>query len=519
MAGVGFELKKLFRKRGGYINTIKAYAVTAAVTEGPMVLCIVMLFAIRLLLRLHGAAYNVQELYLITTTYIMIFSLLLSNVFLMFVSRFISDSIYEERKEQILPSFFSIVFYLLLLGALVGGVYIVFLDLRVTYKTLLFLQFELMLILWVQMSYLSAIKKYSKVLIGFLVASFASIALSLLFMLIGLEILTAAYLGSALGYFIMVVLYMQEIVRFYPNGSMSLVTLFPYLDQYKSLMLVGFFSALGLFGHNFVYWFSEYHTQVIPRMVYCMKYDVSAFFASLTIVPFLVIFVVALEVNFYKAYRSYFDTILYGGTLEEIKVENKNLGLTLFRELAHVFELQFFIELLCITFLSNFLQSIGFDREMLIIFRYLCMGYCFYVLVKSLVILMLYFDDRTGALALSVLFAISSILFSALTLPFGIETYGLGFLVAGGVTAAVGVIHLYQYIEKLEYQVFCRQPLFYEEPNGLFKRIKDYIESHDAGRGDFKAHYKHAQRHHKRRRKKERVVARHYKHSTKRGGR
>ena len=96
-----------------------------------------------------------------------------------------------------------------------------------------------------------------------------------------------------------------------------------------------------------------------------------------------------------------------------------------------MFELQFFVELLCVTFLGNFLQMIGFDREMLIIFRYLCIGYCFYVLVKSLVILLLYFDDRAGALTLSALFAASSILLSALTLFFGVETYGLGFLGAG----------------------------------------------------------------------------------------
>ena len=116
MAGVGFELKKLFRGQRGYLSTVKAYLVTAAVTEGPMVLNIVLLFSVRLLLRLYGAAYNVQELYLITTTYVMIFSLLLSNVFLMLVSRFISDSIYQDRKEQILPSFFSLLFYLLVLG-------------------------------------------------------------------------------------------------------------------------------------------------------------------------------------------------------------------------------------------------------------------------------------------------------------------------------------------------------------------------------------------------------------------
>ena len=479
MAGVGFELKKLFRHRGGYVNTLKAYGVTAIVTEGPMILSIVMLFAQRRLLRMWDVVYGTQEVYLITTTYIMIFSLILSNTFLMFVSRFISDCIYEDHKERILPSFFSVISWLMLLGAVPALIYLGFLDIPLLHKVLNFLQFEVMLILWVQMSYLSAIKKYMKILTGFLLAALTTIGLSVLFLLLGMEPLTGVFLGSTLGYFLLMILYTQELVSFYPAGPMSLVILFPYLDKYKILVGVGFCTALGLFGHNFVFWFSEYRIEVIDHMIYCMKYDVACFYASLTIIPFLVIFVVALEVNFYKAYRKYFDTILYGGTLTDIRAENQNMARTLFRELAHVFELQFFVEVLCVTFLGNFLQAAGFDREMLIIFRYLCVGYCFYVLVKSLIILFLYFDERRGALLLSLMFAVLSILLAAATLPFGIEAYGLGFLGAGVVTAVTGLVLLYRYLGRLEYQVFCRQPLFYEEPKGIFKQLADYVEKQD----------------------------------------
>ena len=479
MAGVGFELKKLFRRKGGYINTLKAYATTAVVTEGPMVLCIVMLFAIRTLLQMWNTSFSDQEVYLITTTYIMVFSLILSNSLLMFISRFISDCIYEDNKDQILPSFFCTIAYLLVLGGIIAVIYLALLDTPFLHKVLNFLHFEVMLILWTQMAYLSAIKKYLKVLTGFLIAALLAIGGSIVLMLVGINPLTAAFLASTAGFVLMMILYMQELITFYPMGPLSLVTLFPYLDKYKSLILTGFFSALGLFGHNFVYWCSEYRTHVIPHMIYCMKYDVACFWASLTIIPFLVIFVVALEVNFYKAYRTYFDTILYGGTLTDIRTENQNLRRTAFRELAHVFELQFFVELLCVTFLGNFLHISAFDLEMLSIFRYLCVGYCFYVLVKSLVTMLLYFDDRKGAAVLSGSFAGLSILCSILVLPAGIEWYGTGFLVAGALCAIFGLKYLHRYLERLEYQVFCRQPLFYEEPQGIFKNLADLVNEQE----------------------------------------
>ena len=187
MAGVGFELKKLFRRKGGYINTLKAYATTAVVTEGPMVLCIVMLFAIRTLLRMWNTSFSDQEVYLITTTYIMVFSLILSNSLLMFISRFISDCIYEDNKDQILPSFFCTIAYLLVLGGIIAVIYLALLDIPFLHKMLNFLHFEVMLILWTQMAYLSAIKKYLKVLTGFLIAALLAIGGSIVLMLLGIN--------------------------------------------------------------------------------------------------------------------------------------------------------------------------------------------------------------------------------------------------------------------------------------------------------------------------------------------
>lgn len=482
MAGVGFELKKLFRKKGGYLGTAKAYTVSAIVTEGPMVLSILMMFSIKRLLKLFGAAYGTQEIYLISTTYIMVFSLLFSNTLLMFVSRYISDCIYQKRSEDILPSFYAVIFYLLIFSCIPAAVYLAFLEIPLLHKALNLAEFAVMLIIWVQMSYLSAIRKYNKLLIGFLESTFLGILSAAVFMKLRMDPLTAAFAASLLAFFVMMALYMQQMISFYPQGAFSLVKFFPELDQYKILVLVGFFMSYGLFGHNFVFWFGEYRVKVLKGMVYCMKYDVPGFYASLTIIPFLVIFVVALEVNFYHAYRKYFDTILHGGTLKDVRTENVNMSRTLFRELAHVFEIQFFVEVIAVTFLGNALKRSGFDQEMLVIYRYLCMGYCFYVLFKSLVIILLYFDDRKGACVLSGLFAFLSTAGSLIGLKIGIQAYGLGFLAAAAVTSVIGLKYLYGYLNRLEYHVFCSQPLFYEDPDGSFLHLARRLEAWEGKR-------------------------------------
>ncbi|MBE5949967.1 MAG: hypothetical protein E7260_00085 [Lachnospiraceae bacterium] len=471
MAGVGFELKKMFKRKGGFFSVLKGYAVSAMVTEGPMLLCIVMLFGIRLLLKQFGASYAEQEDYLITTTYIMTFSLIFSNTVLMFVSRFVSNCIYENKLKDIMPSFYAIVFWILLISGILSGIYMIFMEKTFFHKLFNWLQFMIMLIVWIQMAYLSAIKKYMRVLLGFIVAAIVAIGTAAVFMILGVDPLSTAFLSSVLGYSVMAIMYMQEMIQYFPEGKVNLFIFFPALDKYKDLLLTGWLTSLGLFGHTMVFWFSQYGVTVRRGMVYCMKYDIAGYYASLTIIPFLVTFVVSLEVNFYQNYKQYFDTIMCDGTYDDIMFENYNLKKTLFREIAHVFEIQFFLELICVIFGGNYLATIGFDREMVLIFRYLCLGYMFYALAKSTMILLMYFDARIEALKISAVFAGLGILFSVVTLYLGPDTFGLGFALAAVISSVYGLCLLNRYVKRLEFHVFCSQPLFANVTEGTFETL------------------------------------------------
>ena len=123
MAGVGFGLKKMFRGRG-VLAVLRGYSVAAVVTEGPMVLMILLLLALQRLLEGFGTVYRLREQLLFFMTYAMIFSLLLAGTVLLFLDRFISDCIYQQRLQDVLPAFFGMVFFLLLAGAPVMGLYI-----------------------------------------------------------------------------------------------------------------------------------------------------------------------------------------------------------------------------------------------------------------------------------------------------------------------------------------------------------------------------------------------------------
>ena len=61
MAGIGFELKKLFSRKG-LVATIRAYGYAAMVTAGPMILGFLLLLSAMFLADLSGAPRHDREL-------------------------------------------------------------------------------------------------------------------------------------------------------------------------------------------------------------------------------------------------------------------------------------------------------------------------------------------------------------------------------------------------------------------------------------------------------------------------
>ena len=478
MAGIGFELKKVFRG-GSIFAVLRGYSLAAVVTEGPMVLMIVLLLTLQQLLAAFGTPYRVREQFLFFMTYAMIFSLLLAGTVLLFLDRFISDCIYEQRLQQVLPAFYGVVFFLLLVGAPAAGLYLLTLPVGNGVRLAAELLFCVLLVVWVQMSYLSAVKRYEYVLLGFVGGTVTALVLAWVFLRAGAEPLAAALWGTALGFLVLLFLYMGQILACYPAGGWNLLVFFPALQRYPGLLLTGLLLGVGLYGHNFVFWASAYRGQVFPTGVYCARYDVPAFFATLTILPMLVQFVVGLETRFAVKHRAYFDAILYGGRLEDIRAAKQEMETALYAEFSHMLQLQFIVAIASVAFLGNFLQTVGLDETMAGTFRVLCFGYCLYGVVKCGIVVLLYFDDRTGACRAAGLFAVLSLAGSLVTLALGPDTWGAGFLAAGAVTGFWVLRRLRQYLEDLEYHVFCEQPLFARAQGGVRSRAAEELARMD----------------------------------------
>ena len=191
MAGIGFELKKLFRRKGLFAS-LRAYGYAGIICTGPMLLGVLLQLGILLLCSWVGAPRDQQDLLVCMVTYTLLASLTVTSFFSMPVTRFLADMLYEEQEQTILPSFWGSSSMMLVLGCTLYGLFLLVSGATLLQGLLCLWLFAEMIVNWNGMSYLTAIKDYRGILCSFLAA--IALAFGLGFVLVVLLFLALSYM-------------------------------------------------------------------------------------------------------------------------------------------------------------------------------------------------------------------------------------------------------------------------------------------------------------------------------------
>ena len=125
MAGIGFELKKLF-KATGVLSMLRAYGYTGMITAGPMILGFIFLLSIQVIADQFGLSQTDTELLVSIITYSLLASMIFSSIFSMVMTRFVADLLYEQKGEDVIPSLEGILVFMLPSGMLLWSIFLVF---------------------------------------------------------------------------------------------------------------------------------------------------------------------------------------------------------------------------------------------------------------------------------------------------------------------------------------------------------------------------------------------------------
>lgn len=477
MAGVGFELKKLFRRKG-FAALVQAYTYTGMVTTGPMLLGVLLLLGIMVLAQWAGLSGHDQELLVCMITYALLASLLVTSFFSMVATRYLADMLYEERQEAVLPSLEGTCTILLSAGGTVYGLFLCVAGISFSLMVLNFLLFGELVVVWVQMNYLTAVKHYKGILGGFVCAVAGAFLSGGCFVYLAGPSVEGLLSGVCVGYGIMLCVDMVQLYGFFPKGAGSRFTFLQWFDEYRELAFVGLFVNLGLFTHLVIAWAGPAGVRVQGLFYGAPQHDVPALFAFMSILITTINFVVSVEVNFYPKYRNYYDLFNEKGSIRDIEQAEKDMMTVLEYELSYTGRKQFYMTALMLSVGVLVLSRLplGFNDLMAGYFRILCVGYGIYAVGNIMMLMLLYFTDYKGAKRAAAWFAAVTTAGSLLSLLLPARYYGFAFVAGSMAYYLVSQQRLSRFTEKLPYHILSSQPITVEKRYGSFSRIGERLD-------------------------------------------
>jgi len=462
MAGIGFELKKLFRGKGA-LRGIKAYAYSALVAVGPFILCVIVIVSILLFMNFMNVTFKERELFIATVVYAFIFSQIITSGFKMIVTRFISDMLYSKKFEYILPSLYGVLSIVLVISGTAAIIFFWNSPISIEIKITSYLLFMELIIIFLVMVYLSTLKDFIKIVRSFVWGVLITLGLAFIFIrFTDLEIVFGLLLAMDVGFFV------KKSVKKY-------FYFLAYFDKYSSIFFTSLFYTLALYSHNFLFWSSKLGVVVESTYIYAPTYDVPTFYAFLSIMASMVVFVVSVETSFYEKYRTYYSLITGRGNFSDIENARKDMTRVLWAEIRNIIEIQLFVSLVFIAVGYYVLPKLGLSQLSLDIFILLVLGAFLNIILLIIIMILLYFEDRKGALFVSSTFLLTNVVLTWLTIQYSESVYGMGFFLSAFISVIAAIIELVIYLRNIHYHTFCGQPVIYREKRGLFTHLVNFF--------------------------------------------
>ena len=424
-----------------------------------MLLCIALVLVLKELMEMSGGMRIESELFVATMTYGFIFSIILTSGFAMVLTRFVADKVYEGEYEKIIASFYGALLLTLPIAALVAITFLSGVSESGLYKLVAYLLFMILVVIWLQTVYMSALKDYARIFKSYVIGFAVAVPVAwLLFTFTDVERAVIAIGASALGLGIVATLLMKHLEQVFPRSqSRRYFAFLQYFKKYPLIWISGVFVYSGVFVQNFVYWLQPDAMVVADRFRLMPFYDLPVFYAYLSVVPSLVVFVVLVETSFYEKYKIYYSNVVSRGTYEQLKRAKESMQNKLIAGISLLIEVQLLFTLLSIALGLNLLPKIGFTTEQLDIFVVLVLGFYFFILLFVMLHALMYFDDMKGVFYCGSLFILLNAGLTYGAMKWGID--GAGLFISAVLVMGIALLRVLYVLRHIDYYTFCPQPL------------------------------------------------------------
>jgi uncharacterized membrane protein len=455
MAGIGFELQRVL-KQGGMTGAFKVALAGIIIVAGPWLISILGIFSLS-----RFAGFALEEgigLFTAAIVYSYAFSLSLFGGLHYIFTRYISDLIYVKNERRAFATLLISMLFIGLLSAIVGavGVYFIKTD-QVTnlfmYRIFAAVLFTAVNLIWPVMIFITLLKKYMTIFLVYIfgmVCSFAAVYI------LGKEYrLGGAMAGFSIGQVSILIMLLLLIRKYIKPGNLwrEIKPLAGYFKKYRFLFGAGIFYSAGIWIDKMALWFYSGSHVEGTYLVLFEKYDITVYFANLTLIPGLVYFMVFSETNFYVMLRRFLLKIssrIYTGIQEEKYRLMKTMRSSL-REQS-LFQGVITVGLIILADSINTKLLGGLSTVTTI--RLVLGGVFFHLLFLTLLTFLFYIERYKESFITQICFfsinISGTLYFAGLSIPI----YGAGYLIAGIVTSLLAGLFLSRGIKTMDRRVF-----------------------------------------------------------------
>lgn len=458
MAGIGFQLKKLFGRRS-VTSAVAGVFYSTFVTVGNILFIMLAMVLLNVVMNRSDPSQEIATQLFTVLLYCFAFSFIFVSGTSMLMSRYLADRIYAQEFDKILPSLYGGLALLLPVMSIAGILFLCFSTFSLPLKFLIYCVYLESGITTFLSTYVSAVKAFKAISFTFL-AGMAVTVLLAFFLPRGEHLLDSMLFCILCGFFVIIAGLMLVIRHSFEPSKENVFAFLSYFPKFYKLFLINTFISLTNYLHNMLFWqVREMQYRVGGNFVCAPDYDAAVFIAILSSISVTVLFVVKTETHFYDSYRDYLANIR-NGTLAHVEQCRKNMEAVLQNEITFVVEVQFIISLFAIVLCTNLLPAFGSNTQTVELIPFTIAGYFFSTIFMCIVTLLLYFENYNKALVSALIHFALILLLTVVTILLGKNFYGLSLPIASGLSLVCALKFLKQTLGRVNYKVYCNYEMF-----------------------------------------------------------
>ncbi|MFC2149775.1 exopolysaccharide Pel transporter PelG [Candidatus Auribacterota bacterium] len=455
MAGIGFKIEKLLKKNT-YTGLFQAGLYSTFIGVGPWLFSIVTIFCLSYFNPPNISEYEIQY-FRVTIIYVFCFSLIVVGIFYLSVSRYVADQLYLKKDENLLPIFNSVTLLVLSIQAVTGWILFSHASKDPVTVLLSIMIYMSVSMIWVVMVFLSVLSNYVAIAIGYgigsVVAIFGGLVLGRFYGLNG-------YLGGYfIGQFIIVFMLAARFYIEFTSRYMFDKDVFWFILYNPRLVLAGVFYNTAIWIDKIVFWMSPRAEYVAPVLRSYPIYEVATFYAFMTICPSVVVFLVVVETRFFNKFKYFYANVVNKGTFTEVRQAKKVMLGAMIEMIGTMVKIQGVVTVLAVTFVPLITQVLRIESKAIPVFQVTCLGVFVHSMLLTTIVGTLYFDQKTLAVLISLVFCVTNGVFTWITVYMPVEFTGYGYFFSAMVSLIFAFYVLDHKMRRLEYITFALQPV------------------------------------------------------------